>query len=233
MGASHTMDKWEVQFAAEFAQNTPPRNVGGPAFPGHVIPSFKAVAAVRLGPSWDTPWARMAIRQPLDASRFVPNRLSNSLPVDSPAAPTLFPAFLGILAAAAHAVPAAALVAAEPERPEQIGLRPPDQANALAPWNRQPFFERAPAGKASLAVVHGPLLSSFILPRESGERGPRRCTVEGARAASIFRRRRWHVESDVPPPCCAWSPSPAIAGGYSDFPQSRPRQSRMNKLSTG
>src|SRR5580692_1675826 len=33
MGASHTMDKWEVQFAAEFAQNTPPRNGGGPAFP--------------------------------------------------------------------------------------------------------------------------------------------------------------------------------------------------------
>src|ERR1700734_76012 len=33
MGASHTMDKWEVQFAAEFAQNTPSRNVGAPAFP--------------------------------------------------------------------------------------------------------------------------------------------------------------------------------------------------------
>ena len=33
MGASHTTDKWEVQFAAEFAQNTPPRNGGGPAFP--------------------------------------------------------------------------------------------------------------------------------------------------------------------------------------------------------
>jgi hypothetical protein len=38
------MDKWEVQFAAEFAQNTPSRNGGGPAFPAFY--PLKAVAAI-------------------------------------------------------------------------------------------------------------------------------------------------------------------------------------------
>jgi hypothetical protein len=100
-------------------------------------------------------------------------------------APKPLPACLGVVAAALP--PAAApLVAAVPERSDQVGLCAPDQRDALTERNRQPLFERVPSGKASFAVTQF-LLSfavirrpemrfwSVILRRERSE--PRRTTA--------------------------------------------------------
>jgi hypothetical protein len=51
--------------------------------------------------------------------------------------------------ATAGAMPAATLVGAEAELPQQIALRAPDQIDACLQWARQPLFEREPPRKAS------------------------------------------------------------------------------------
>jgi hypothetical protein len=72
-------------------------------------------------------------------------------------APKPLPAGLRV-AAAAGSLTAAPLVGAEPERSQQVALRPPYQRDAIAERHRQPLFKRQPAGKASLANVHRLLL---------------------------------------------------------------------------
>jgi hypothetical protein len=57
--------------------------------------------------------------------------------------------------ATAGAMPAASLVGADAERPQQIALRAPDQIDACLQWARQPLFEREPSRKASLAYGSG------------------------------------------------------------------------------
>jgi hypothetical protein len=135
---------------------------------------------------------------------------------------TLYPARLGLVAAAL-AVPAAALVGAGPKRSQQVGLHPPDPRNARAERNRQPLFERAPAGKAALADVHGIPPSFFIPPRDSGEgrtirssRSERRM-VGGARAATILLRRQQSFISEAPSTTLRVVPLPRFAGADARF----------------
>ena len=110
---------------------------------------------------------------------------------------------------------------AEPERSQQVALRAKYQIHALPIRKGHPLFESQPARKTAFANLQIFLRRKhrcitleriIILPRDSGEGGPRSCAVEGARAVTHLRQRQRSSHSDAPPPCFAWSPSPAIAG---------------------
>jgi hypothetical protein len=96
----------------------------------------------------------------MEPGPFPPQRLGLWLPAE----PKPVTARLRVVAATG-ARPAAPLVGASAERPQQIALRAPDQIDAHPHRPREPLFEREPPGKASRicrSSLHG-LVPLFVI----------------------------------------------------------------------
>ncbi len=71
--------------------------------------------------------------------------------------------------------------------------------------SRKRKWSRPSAGKSGR--------NNRILPRDSGEGGPRACAVEGARAPTNLLRRKRSVKSDAPSTMLRMVPLPRFRGG--------------------